>query len=407
MGKAAFYAILPLFVACHTPRKHPVTLTHRLKRWAKTLLQPNTAKASPLGKHMDCTTPAWQHETRLRPPFSRPVAFCFHINPWKRPHVARFLPHTLPAFAPMRFTWQDALPLIESVPDKVLVVWGYHDPPGMAEYAQAHNLPLYRMEDGFLRSVGLGSHHAAPYSLILDDQALYFDARQPSRLELILNQLTLTPTDTLWQDAETLRQQLIALAISKYNYKGMDTTPSAHEVYGGKERKRVLVIGQVESDASIKYGCPNLRTNEGLLALALAENPDAQVIYKPHPDVTTGKQPSLSAPETYSDQALMLQGEWPLAKALETVDHLYTLTSLAGMEALLRQSIKVTVLGQPFYSGWGLTDDREPLARRQAKLSLQELIAGVYLLYPKYVDPDTSEVLTALQVVQRLHQAIQ
>jgi capsular polysaccharide export protein len=307
----------------------------------------------------------------------------------------------------MRFTWQDALPLVESVPDKQLVVWGYHDPPGMAEYAQQHNLPLYRMEDGFLRSVGLGSHHAAPYSLILDDRALYFDARQPSRLELMLNQLTLTSADTLWQDAETLRQQLISLAISKYNYKNAASSPSALEVYGAKERKRVLVIGQVESDASIKYGCPNLCTNEALLALALAENPDAQVIYKPHPDVTTGKQPSLSAPEKYSDQALMLQGEWPLAKALDTVNHVYTLTSLAGMEALLRQTIKVTVVGQPFYSGWGLTDDREPLARRQATLSLQALIAGVYLLYPKYNDPETGESLTAIQVVERLHQAIQ
>jgi capsular polysaccharide export protein len=356
--------------------------------WLSRLL-PSAVPSSPLGRPWLCHEPAWALEPAKHPPFSRPVAFCFHINPWKRPYVAHYLTDYLPAFAPMRLTWPEALPHIKRIKPRVLVVWGYHDTPGMADYAEANGITLWRMEDGFLRSVGLGSHHAPPYSLVMDEHALYFDARRPSRLEYLLNQLTLTPDDALWQDAERLRQQLIKLAISKYNLQSKVPVPSATLVYGPKQAKRVLVIGQVEHDASIRFGCPGPNTNEALLALALH-----------------GKQPSLSSPETYADRAMILHDAWPLAEAFNTVDHVYTLTSLAGMEALMREQIKVTVLGQPFYSGWGLTDDHYPLARRTARLRLQALIAGVYLLYPRYAEPTTGEALTAFDVVERLHQAM-
>ncbi|MDK1389773.1 hypothetical protein QN224_30930 [Sinorhizobium sp. 8-89] len=48
-------------------------------------------------------------------------------------------------------------------------------------------------------------------------------------------------------------------------------------------------------------------------------------------------------------------------------------------------------LGSPFYSGWVLADDRQPNTRRGRGLSLEALFAGAYLLYPRYVDPETGE----------------
>ncbi|KAG1427050.1 hypothetical protein G6F57_023278 [Rhizopus arrhizus] len=52
-------------------------------------------------------------------------------------------------------------------------------------------------------------------------------------------------------------------------------------------RRVVLVPGQVEDDASIKYGCTGIRDNLSLLKAARQASPDAFVVYKPHPDVLT------------------------------------------------------------------------------------------------------------------------
>lgn len=42
-------------------------------------------------------------------------------------------------------------------------------------------------------------------------------------------------------------------------------------------------------------------------------------------------------------------------------------------------------MGAAFYAGWGLTDDRVILKRRGRKLSLQNLFAGAYFIYPRYL----------------------
>ena len=60
--------------------------------------------------------------------------------------------------------------------------WG-HKPTAQAarDYARRHHLPYLALEDGFLRSVGLGGREP-PLSLIVDDVGIYYDARAPSRL---------------------------------------------------------------------------------------------------------------------------------------------------------------------------------------------------------------------------------
>ena len=65
------------------------------------------------------------------------------------------------------------------------------------------------------------------------------------------------------------------------------------------------------------------------------------------------------------------------------------MSSLAGFEALLRGKA-VTTYGAPFYAGWGLTRDLGPVPdRRTATRTLDELVAAVLLLYPRYLDPKT------------------
>jgi hypothetical protein len=46
--------------------------------------------------------------------------------------------------------------------------------------------------------------------------------------------------------------------------------------------------------------------------------------------------------------------------------------------------------GTPFYAGWGLTRDLAPVPDRRGRaLSLDALVAGVLILYPRYLDPVT------------------
>ena len=85
---------------------------------------------------------------------------------------------------------------------------------------------------------------------------------------------------------------------------------------------------------------------------------------------------------------------------LDWADHVVTITSLMGFEALMRGK-RVTTLGRPFYSGWGLTDDLAPPGRTRG-LSLEELIAAALILYPRYIDPVSRLPAPAEIVVEAL-----
>lgn len=261
-----------------------------------------------------------------------------------------------------------------------IFIWGYKVPDFILKFIEEHNLTAYFMEDGFIRSVELGSTRAPPLSITMDQQAPYFDSRKPTDIEELLN--TFDCDTVLLQRAATLIKNITTSKISKYNH----TMPiNIDYVYGQKDKKRILVVGQVEDDASITYGCNRPFSNNDLVKLAVEENPNAEIIYKVHPDVLNGYRDYQSSPDAVRHICKVLTEDIPLANALETIDHVYTITSLSGLEALLR-GIKVTTIGAPFYSSWGLTDDRQPITRRTRNRSIEELVAICYIIYPLYFD---------------------
>lgn len=261
---------------------------------------------------------------------------------------------------------------IESVPDgAVLAVWGMRAVPEASE----RGISVVRIEDGFLRSVGLGADLIRPLSWVVDWRGMYFDATQASDLDMLLAETTF-PYELL-ERAAALRKRIVAAGLTKYNV-GKAAWRRPQDI-----PRVILVPGQVESDASIAYGAPGIKTNLGLLQAVRAANPDAFVLYKPHPDVAAG----MRAPGKDEDEAALWCNEMvndvPMGDLLRQVDEVHCLTSLAGFEALLRD-IKVVCYGLPFYAGWGLTTDRAPLARRTRRLDLDELVAGALILYPRY-----------------------
>ena len=89
---------------------------------------------------------------------------------------------------------------------------------------------------------------------------------------------------------------------------------------------------------------------------------------------------------------------------LDRVHHVETMTSLAGFEALIR-GLTVATHGRPFYAGWGLSEDLAPGADRGRRLSLDELVAGAMILYPRYLDPVAMKPCSPEQLLDRLSAA--
>ncbi len=252
---------------------------------------------------------------------------------------------------------------------------------------------VVRVEDGFLRSKGLGAELIPPMSLVLDDLGIYYDPSRESRLEQMITASADLP-DGARQRAERLIANITKAGLSKYN---IGTSAALENLPKGR---RILVPGQVEDDASITLGAGEVNTNAGLLAEVRRINPAAVIIYKPHPDVEAGLRPG-AAPNAAELADVVLTNTDPIA-VLAHVDEVWTMTSLLGFEALLR-GVSVTCLGMPFYAGWGLTDDRAmPLPRRAATPDLAALAHAVLIDYPRYFDPVTSLPCPAEVVVERL-----
>jgi len=240
-----------------------------------------------------------------------------------------------------RYFEQWLKPFISRV-NPVVYIWGYKAPDYLIDYVREQGLDVFFLEDGFIRSGPDDDSNTPPLSIVMDSQAPYFDTTRPNDLtDLIANfDFEQDSYDEKW--AQEMLDYYISHRVSKYNHQPyVDVVP----IYGVKTKKRVLVLGQVPHDDSLKYGGGKGITLLDVVNQAIEDNPDAQIIVKPHP--MTLDDPSVVS--TLTDlRCLILTQSIHLVDALETIDHVYTITSLGGFEALLRGK-KVTVLGRPFY----------------------------------------------------------
>lgn len=283
-----------------------------------------------------------------------------------------------------------------------VVCWGAQPPEGLVSFARQSWARLLHAEDGFIRSVGLGSDLIRPQSLVLDERGIYFDATRPSDLEVMLATRSFTPEDLA--RAQAVRAFIVQHGITKYNLEPRDAAPWGAEARAAG-RTVVLVPGQVEDDASIRLGCTTVRTNLALLQAVRAAQPNAFIVYKPHPDVASGNRKGKVALQAARQWADHIETNLSVVSCIDAVDEVHTMTSLSGFDALLRGR-RVVTYGQPFYAGWGLTDDRAEQAtafeRRNRRLSLDELVAGALLHYPIYWDWILKGYTTCEAVLHRL-----
>ena len=94
----------------------------------------------------------------------------FGFTPWKQRNLRRFLAGSQLQF---RAPWQRIPRGVDAV-----VVWGRRADRGCLRPLRVE-LPVLQVEDGFLRSVGLGADLVDPVSWVVDHRGVY-DAIQPS-----------------------------------------------------------------------------------------------------------------------------------------------------------------------------------------------------------------------------------
>ena len=307
------------------------------------------------------------------------------IRLWKRPHLQSIFGRS------KRIIFQNNLAKAHHTStrhQRNLMVW--------ASGHQDLAFPTTRIEDGFLRSRGLGATLTPPLSLVADRLGIYYDPRAPSQLEqMIADTVTLRPDQKA--RAERLRQQVIGAGLTKYN-----AGQTAAEITG---TRRILVPGQVEDDASILTAAGDIKTNLALLTAVRRANPDAIILYKPHPDVEAGlRLGAVPDRDTAASADRVLTNTDP-GTLLTQIDEVWTMTSLLGFEALLRNK-RVVTYGAPFYAGWGLTHDLgRPPTRRVARPDLLGLLYATLIAYPRYFDPVTRLPCPVEVVVDRLNES--
>ncbi|MCK4440856.1 MAG: hypothetical protein KAU90_02545 [Sulfurovaceae bacterium] len=262
--------------------------------------------------------------------------------------------------------------------------------------AKLTNNRFLLLEDGFIRSFGLGVEGSPSFSIVKDNIGIYYDATSPSRLENILNSYDFKSDKKLMSIAKQAKQKIIDNKISKYNnFKKIDLS------YLDNSKEKVLIVAQTAGDSSLEYGLCNKFTTKDIIDDAINDNPNAEVYIKIHPDVLAGKKESDINPKDIPQKCQILQDNANPIELLQYFDKVYTKTSGMGMEALLLDK-KVYCYGLPFYAGWGVTIDKQICDRRVRKLTVDELFAGAYILYSSYYNPYLNEKSDIISTINYL-----
>lgn len=266
-----------------------------------------------------------------------------------------------------------------------IVSWGGRIPAKTAAaIARLRGLPHWNLEDGFLRSVGLGKTGSVPLSIIADDLGLPVDAGRSSRLERLI---AYDASPQIGESGRRIRELLVEHRLSKYNH-----LPHRQPKIDATTRRRLLLVDQVVGDVSVGRALGDRGSFEIMVRDAVASG--AQCLVRTHPDVMAGfRKGYLTELTARTPGAVLVSDAVSVASILDVVDEVWTVSSQFGLDALLR-GLPVRCYAAPFYAGWGLTDDHfSDKAKtivgqnRTARPTVDQLAGTVFSTYPSYRDP--------------------
>jgi capsular polysaccharide export protein len=277
------------------------------------------------------------------------------------------------------------------------VSWGGRISAKIAEgVSQIRRLPHWHLEDGFLRSAGLGKAGSVPLSIIVDDLGLPVDARHVSRLEKLIGEAS----EDGHQSGSAIRDAIVRNKLSKYNHlphKAPSIQPTS--------RRRLLLVDQVVGDVSVPRALGSAISFDQMLNDAAASN--CQCVVRTHPDVIAGyRKGYLSEAAVLRSGFTLLADPVSVSSLLDVVDEVWTVSSQFGFDALLR-GLPVRCYAAPFYAGWHLTDDRmsdtgkAAISGRRHKIrTIEQLAAIAFSLYPSYRDPSTWRQIDVFRAIE-------
>lgn len=331
--------------------------------------------------------------------------FALSMPRWRRAAVTTFLKTLGNSVVFISDTAQAAKLGIRRT-DKV-AVWGNENWTGADSLCEQFGCSKVVIEDGFIRSVGLGSDFVPPVSLCVDtsDGGIHYAVTRESGIERILiSGDMLTPR--LTERARSLRARIVELGITKYNVDSNDVGLTIHRKDG---QKLIFVVGQVEGDVSIAMSHGEIKTNIDLLKTVREANPEAFIIFKPHPDVVAGNRIGGVSRAELLKLCNHIEVKASSLSIIDACDEVHVITSQVGFDAVIRGK-RVFVYGTPFYAGWGQTRDLAPeyaFRRRGVYRTVDELVAAALILYPTYVNPETGDVWEAEQAVEYIANQIE
>ncbi|HAH5814836.1 TPA: hypothetical protein GXC31_19480 [Escherichia coli] len=266
------------------------------------------------------------------------------------------------------------------------------------EKAKKLGRPVFILEDGFIRSVKIGLSSAPGLSVIIDDSTAYYDATKQSRLERLLQEGPELNNEQK-KRARNAINKIVSNRVSKYN-----DSINVHLPVGRNGVDKVLLIDQRNGDMSVPSALADDSSFELMLANAISNNPDADIIIKQHPDAIKGGKSSyfnndlIEKYRKISPNIYTVNMDINPYAMFEYVKEVYVVSSGVGFEALMAGK-KVYCFGMPFYAGWGLTQDQLYLERRSRKRTLEDIFYFAYIECSRYYNPDEKRVVEVEDIV--------
>lgn len=273
--------------------------------------------------------------------------------------------------------------------------WGHKPTARHARtIARRKGLPYFALEDGFICARPPGSSQPS-LSYVCDPVGIYYDAAAPSWLEALIAARAHDPAAAA-ADAAMVRAAIGERGVTKYTVP--DAGPATLDLSAAPA---VIVVDQTVGDAAVTGAGADAGTFAAMLVAAVTENPDRRILVKTHPETRMGRRPGyftagglarVRAASAAVDAAcgsrrlVVLDAPVTPRDLGPAIFRAYAVSSLLGMELMLL-GVPVTVFGQSFYAGWGLTDDRALPTGRRHPVPLDCLVAAVYHDYPVYLSP--------------------
>jgi capsule polysaccharide export protein KpsC/LpsZ len=141
------------------------------------------------------------------------IAVCLGMSFWKR----RRMQDILSAGGRAPLFRRTAKAAVDAAVKRggAIAVWAAREPADLASLAAAAGVQVIHIEDGFVRSVGLGADFMPAASVVLDRTGIYFDPSRPSGLDKILLETEFDPEEI--DRARRLISMMVERGITKYN----------------------------------------------------------------------------------------------------------------------------------------------------------------------------------------------